>query len=163
MLFKIKTHWHTCYLFQGVIAEVPEIILRCISRDEAALAVAQKVASICQWFILSSFVAWLLFCTCGFLLVASSAIEVTKFDGRLSYYLIHALVLSWFYYRFSRVYMKMHQTIFMLMLVLQFWLLFVMFASLWLKNSLAGYVFLILLWWCNFHFMAFLFLGGKCM
>ncbi|XP_022944795.1 CCR4-NOT transcription complex subunit 1-like isoform X1 [Cucurbita moschata] len=29
--------------FQGVIAEVPEIILRCISRDEAALAVAQKV------------------------------------------------------------------------------------------------------------------------
>ncbi|XP_059434806.1 uncharacterized protein LOC132167794 isoform X1 [Corylus avellana] len=28
---------------QGVIAEVPEIILRCISRDEAALAVAQKV------------------------------------------------------------------------------------------------------------------------
>ncbi|KAG5558355.1 hypothetical protein RHGRI_008322 [Rhododendron griersonianum] len=28
---------------QGVIAQVPEIILRCISRDEAALAVAQKV------------------------------------------------------------------------------------------------------------------------
>ncbi|XP_058205092.1 uncharacterized protein LOC131319013 isoform X2 [Rhododendron vialii] len=28
---------------QGVIAHVPEIILRCISRDEAALAVAQKV------------------------------------------------------------------------------------------------------------------------
>ncbi|KAJ8900176.1 hypothetical protein K2173_024816 [Erythroxylum novogranatense] len=28
---------------QGLIAEVPEIILRCISRDEAALAVAQKV------------------------------------------------------------------------------------------------------------------------
>ncbi|KAF5204452.1 Ccr4-not transcription complex subunit [Thalictrum thalictroides] len=28
---------------QGVIAEVPEIILRCISRDEGALAVAQKV------------------------------------------------------------------------------------------------------------------------
>ncbi|CAI0393707.1 unnamed protein product [Linum tenue] len=28
---------------QGVIAEVPDIILRCISRDEAALAVAQKV------------------------------------------------------------------------------------------------------------------------
>ncbi|XP_043707916.1 CCR4-NOT transcription complex subunit 1-like isoform X5 [Telopea speciosissima] len=28
---------------KGVIAEVPEIILRCISRDEAALAVAQKV------------------------------------------------------------------------------------------------------------------------
>ncbi|CAK9174200.1 unnamed protein product, partial [Ilex paraguariensis] len=28
---------------QGVIAEVPEIILRCLSRDEAALAVAQKV------------------------------------------------------------------------------------------------------------------------
>ncbi|KAI8563980.1 hypothetical protein RHMOL_Rhmol03G0150000 [Rhododendron molle] len=27
----------------GVIAQVPEIILRCISRDEAALAVAQKV------------------------------------------------------------------------------------------------------------------------
>lgn len=30
---------------QGVISEVPEIILRCISRDEAALAVAQKVLS----------------------------------------------------------------------------------------------------------------------
>ncbi|XP_040995071.1 CCR4-NOT transcription complex subunit 1-like isoform X1 [Juglans microcarpa x Juglans regia] len=28
---------------QGVIAEVPEIIIQCISRDEAALAVAQKV------------------------------------------------------------------------------------------------------------------------
>lgn len=28
---------------QGVVAEVPEIILRCVSRDEAALAVAQKV------------------------------------------------------------------------------------------------------------------------
>ncbi|KAJ8748950.1 hypothetical protein K2173_013387 [Erythroxylum novogranatense] len=28
---------------QGLIAEVPEIILRCVSRDEAALAVAQKV------------------------------------------------------------------------------------------------------------------------
>ncbi|KAI4356708.1 hypothetical protein L6164_000708 [Bauhinia variegata] len=28
---------------QGVVSEVPEIILRCISRDEAALAVAQKV------------------------------------------------------------------------------------------------------------------------
>lgn len=29
-------------LFQGVVSEVPEIILRCVSRDEAALAVAQK-------------------------------------------------------------------------------------------------------------------------
>ncbi|KAG4119466.1 hypothetical protein ERO13_D11G082333v2 [Gossypium hirsutum] len=28
---------------QGLISEVPEIILRCVSRDEAALAVAQKV------------------------------------------------------------------------------------------------------------------------
>ncbi|KAH8488389.1 hypothetical protein H0E87_024164 [Populus deltoides] len=28
---------------QGVVTEVPEIILRCVSRDEAALAVAQKV------------------------------------------------------------------------------------------------------------------------
>ncbi|XP_068649486.1 uncharacterized protein [Aristolochia californica] len=28
---------------QGVIAEVPDILLRCVSRDEAALAVAQKV------------------------------------------------------------------------------------------------------------------------
>ncbi|XP_040375513.1 uncharacterized protein LOC112203838 [Rosa chinensis] len=28
---------------QGVIGEVPDIILRCVSRDEAALAVAQKV------------------------------------------------------------------------------------------------------------------------
>ncbi|KAK9274352.1 hypothetical protein L1049_019166 [Liquidambar formosana] len=28
---------------QGVIAEVPEILLKCVSRDEAALAVAQKV------------------------------------------------------------------------------------------------------------------------
>jgi hypothetical protein len=39
-----------CYLMyncpfgvQGVVTEVPEIILRCVSRDEAALAVAQKV------------------------------------------------------------------------------------------------------------------------
>ena len=31
-------HW----VFQAVVSEVPEIILRCISRDEAALAVAQK-------------------------------------------------------------------------------------------------------------------------
>ncbi|KAK2360850.1 CCR4-NOT transcription complex subunit [Trifolium repens] len=30
---------------QGVISEVPEIILRCVSRDEAALAVAQKAAT----------------------------------------------------------------------------------------------------------------------
>ena len=29
-------------IFQAVVSEVPEIILRCISRDEAALAVAQK-------------------------------------------------------------------------------------------------------------------------
>lgn len=28
---------------QAIVAEVPEIILRCTSRDEAALAVAQKV------------------------------------------------------------------------------------------------------------------------
>lgn len=33
-------------LLQGVIAEVPAVILRCISRDEAALAVAQKVVII---------------------------------------------------------------------------------------------------------------------
>lgn len=33
------------FFVQGVISEVPEIILRCISRDEAALAVAQKVYS----------------------------------------------------------------------------------------------------------------------
>lgn len=32
-----------CVCIQGVIVEVPGIILRCISRDEAALAVAQKV------------------------------------------------------------------------------------------------------------------------
>ncbi|RYR29798.1 hypothetical protein Ahy_B01g054306 isoform B [Arachis hypogaea] len=30
----------------GVISEVPEIILRCVSRDEATLAVAQKVLEI---------------------------------------------------------------------------------------------------------------------
>lgn len=29
-------------IFQAVVSEVPEIILRCISRDEAAMAVAQK-------------------------------------------------------------------------------------------------------------------------
>jgi CCR4-NOT transcription complex subunit 1 len=29
-------------IFQAVISEVPEIILRCISRDEAAFAVAHK-------------------------------------------------------------------------------------------------------------------------
>lgn len=32
-----------CLHFQDIIAEVPGIIARCISRDEAALAVAQKV------------------------------------------------------------------------------------------------------------------------
>lgn len=37
---------------KGVISEVPEIILRCISRDEAALAVAQKVLSL-HWKILN--------------------------------------------------------------------------------------------------------------
>ncbi|KAF7149336.1 hypothetical protein RHSIM_Rhsim03G0134900 [Rhododendron simsii] len=33
---------------KGVIAQVPEIILRCISRDEAALAVAQKFLRVCM-------------------------------------------------------------------------------------------------------------------
>ncbi|XXG67976.1 hypothetical protein AAC387_Pa06g1190 [Persea americana] len=32
---------------QGVIAEVPEMILKCVSRDEAGLAVAQKVCLVC--------------------------------------------------------------------------------------------------------------------
>lgn len=40
-----KCTYHDVFLAQGVISEVPEIILRCISRDEAALAVAQKVHS----------------------------------------------------------------------------------------------------------------------
>lgn len=29
--------------FQSIVSEVPQIILRCVSRDEAGLAVAQKV------------------------------------------------------------------------------------------------------------------------
>lgn len=33
-------------MFQRIIAEVPEIVLRCRSRDEAALAVAQKVIAL---------------------------------------------------------------------------------------------------------------------
>lgn len=49
---KLKCIFVVCV--QGVIAEVPEIILRCVSRDEAALAVAQKVCflllgSVCWW------------------------------------------------------------------------------------------------------------------
>lgn len=35
--------WIPFFLFQGIIGQVPEIILKCVSRDEAALAVAQKV------------------------------------------------------------------------------------------------------------------------
>lgn len=42
---------------QGVISEVPEIVLRCISRDEAALAVAQKVYS----FIVEYYCGFLVF------------------------------------------------------------------------------------------------------
>ena len=43
---------------QGVVAEVPEIIIRCVSRDEAALAVAQKVCFLFQWLMISP-VVWL--------------------------------------------------------------------------------------------------------
>ena len=32
-----------CSLVQSVVAEVPDILLKCVNRDEAALAVAQKV------------------------------------------------------------------------------------------------------------------------
>jgi hypothetical protein len=39
-LTKFIFFW-TCV--QSVIAEVPDILLRCVSRDEAALAVTQKV------------------------------------------------------------------------------------------------------------------------
>jgi hypothetical protein len=42
-IFTLKCILSGYICVQGVIAEVPEIILRCISRDEAALAVAQKV------------------------------------------------------------------------------------------------------------------------
>lgn len=38
---KTPTSSHVC--LQALIAEVPAIIVKCISRDEAALAVAQKV------------------------------------------------------------------------------------------------------------------------
>jgi hypothetical protein len=34
-------------LIQSVIAEVPDILLKCVNRDEAALAVAQKVNHFC--------------------------------------------------------------------------------------------------------------------
>lgn len=43
---------------QVVVAEVPDIILRCVSRDEAALAVAQKVhflqLDVCIFLLLST-------------------------------------------------------------------------------------------------------------
>ncbi|RLN39514.1 hypothetical protein C2845_PM01G21230 [Panicum miliaceum] len=46
---------------QSVIAEVPDILLRCVSRDEAALAVAQKVfRSLYENASKSTFVTWLL-------------------------------------------------------------------------------------------------------
>ncbi|KAJ1296292.1 hypothetical protein BS78_01G288700 [Paspalum vaginatum] len=46
---------------QSVIAEVPDILLRCISRDEAALAVAQKVfKSLHENASKSTYVTWLL-------------------------------------------------------------------------------------------------------
>ncbi|XP_062205575.1 uncharacterized protein LOC133907537 isoform X2 [Phragmites australis] len=46
---------------QSVIAEVPDILLRCVSRDEAALAVAQKVfRSLYENSSKSNFVTWLL-------------------------------------------------------------------------------------------------------
>jgi hypothetical protein len=45
-------------------------------------------------------------------------------------------------YRFSRVYTRMHQTIFTLVLISQCWLRFVMFASLSLRSSLVGYALL---------------------
>nr|CAB3495279.1 unnamed protein product [Digitaria exilis] len=46
---------------QAVIAEVPDILVRCVSRDEAALAVAQKVfRSLYENASKSTFVTWLL-------------------------------------------------------------------------------------------------------
>jgi CCR4-NOT transcription complex subunit 1 len=46
---------------QSVIAEVTDILLRCVSRDEAALAVAQKVfRSLYENASKSTFVTWLL-------------------------------------------------------------------------------------------------------
>lgn len=35
--------WVLSCFVQGVISQIPEVILKCVSRDEAALAVAQKV------------------------------------------------------------------------------------------------------------------------
>lgn len=32
------------YLLQTAMNEIPEIIMQCVSRDEAALAIAQKVS-----------------------------------------------------------------------------------------------------------------------
>ncbi|KAL6906403.1 hypothetical protein ACP4OV_004004 [Aristida adscensionis] len=46
---------------QSVIAEVPDILLRCVSRDEAAIAIAQKVfRSLYENVSKSTFVTWLL-------------------------------------------------------------------------------------------------------
>ena len=47
------------YLWQTAMNEIPEIILQCVSRDEAALAIAQKV---CCEQILEEFVSTHLHC-----------------------------------------------------------------------------------------------------
>lgn len=97
--------------FQVAVAEVPTIVLRCISRDEAALAVAQKV----PWIFFLSFLN-------------------TERISRMN------IFISLFCCRLSRLYMKMHQIVPMSVLILLSWQPSVMSASLLSRSSLVGYV-----------------------
>lgn len=68
------------HFLQGVIAQVPEIILRCISRDEAALVVAQKVCCImlnfsCEGVFLPNFA---LYCCNRFLRVCTRMLQTVN-------------------------------------------------------------------------------------
>lgn len=60
LCFLCPSWWSIETYLQVAIAEVPTIILRCISRDEAALAVAQKVRFGLFWFFFVLFfvVVW---------------------------------------------------------------------------------------------------------
>lgn len=40
----VSFSWGVDHLLQTAMNEIPEIIMQCVSRDEAALAIAQKVS-----------------------------------------------------------------------------------------------------------------------
>lgn len=101
-------------MFQRIIAEVPEIILRCRSRDEAALAVAQKVVATMMELIL----------------IFSKLASRVFVDVCENFYKSKC--------RFLKACMRMQQTAFMSVLILLFWLQFGMFASLLSRSLPAG-------------------------